>query len=588
MFKSIQWRIAIPFIILTLVSAGISGIYLVSFARSSQIDNLRLHLEEEARITAEASLPLLIQGSNADTLAKKLGQEIEARVTIIAPDGKVLADSQENPSTMENHATRPEVKDALASGLGESTRYSTTLSEQMMYVAVPISNQGMVLGVARVALPLTAIEKSVNHLTVAIGLTMVVVAILVMLTAGFIARRTTRPIRQLTKATRQITAGQLGQKIIVQSGDEVGQLGNAFNEMSSRLKSTMEAVSAEKAKLSTVLNNMIDGVILTDKDGIVSAANPTAGRLFGFEDRDALGKSIIEVVHDHEVDAVLKMCLQTNKEQSAQFESSVTKRFVRVVAAPVTDSKMSEILFLFQDLTELRNLQTMRKELVGNISHELRTPIAGIKAMVETLRDGAMDDKEASKDFLARIESEVDRLAQTVSELTELSRIETGEAELRIERLNLNSLIKDVIEQLTPLAERQQETISTNLEPHLPEVGADRDRIRQTITNLVHNAIKFNKVGGNVILSTRADTNAVTIQISDTGIGISKEDLPHVFERFYKADRARSKGGSGLGLAIAKHTIQAHGGKIWVTSEQGKGSTFSFSLPLKANLSSSN
>lgn len=580
MFKSIQWRIAIPFIILTLVSTGVAGVYLVNFARNSQMDNLRLHLEEEARITAEASLPLLIQSSNADALAKKLGQEIEVRVTIIALDGKVLADSQENPSAMENHATRPEVKDALASGLGESTRYSTTLGEQMMYVAVPISNQSMVLGIARVALPLTAIEKSVNHLTVVIGLTMVVVAILVMVTAGLIARRTTRSIRQLTKATKQIAAGQLGQKIIVQSGDEVGQLGNAFNEMSSRLKNTMEEVSAEKAKLSTVLNNMIDGIILTDKDGIVSAANPTAGRLFSFEDKSASGKPIIEVVHDHEVDAVLKMCLQTNKEQSAQFESSVTKRFVRVVAAPVADSKMSEILFLFQDLTEVRNLQTMRKELVGNISHELRTPIASIKAMVETLHDGAVDDKEATKDFLARIDSEIDRLARTVSELTELSRIETGKAELRIEPLNLNSLIKNVIEQLKPLADRQRVAISANLEPNLPEIKADRDRIRQTIINLVHNAIKFNKVGGNVVLFTKTDSNTITVEVSDTGIGISKEDLSHVFERFYKADRVRSKGGSGLGLAVAKHTIQAHGGKIWATSEQGKGSTFSFSLPL--------
>jgi two-component system phosphate regulon sensor histidine kinase PhoR len=559
---------------------GITGGYLVNFARSSQVDNLRFHLEEEARITAEASLPLLIQGSNADILAKKLGQEIEARVTIIAPDGRVLGDSQENPSTMENHATRPEVKDALTSGSGESTRYSTTISEKMMYVAVPISNQGIVLGIARVALPLTTIEKSVNHLTVTIALAMLIIAILLMLAAGLIASRTTRSIRQLTKAAKQITDGQLGQKIIVQTGDEVGQLGIAFNEMSSSLKSTMEAVSAEKAKLSTVLNNMIDGVILTDKEGNVSAANRTAGKLFGFENSNTLGKPIIEVVRDHEVDTVLKLCLQTNKEQSAQFESSLTKRFVRVIAAPIADGKTGEILFLFQDLTEVRNLQTMRKELVGNISHELRTPIAGIKSMVETLRDGAMDDKEAAKDFLSRIESDVDRLAQTVSELTELSRIETGNVELIIETLNLNSLIKDVIEQLTPLAERQQVTVSANLVLTLPEVRADRDRVRQTIINLVHNAIKFNKVGGNVILSSRTDNNSVIVEISDTGGGISKEDLPHVFERFYKADKARSKGGSGLGLAIAKHTIQAHGGKVWATSEQGKGSTFTFSLPL--------
>ncbi|ADJ26484.1 multi-sensor signal transduction histidine kinase [Dehalogenimonas lykanthroporepellens BL-DC-9] len=581
MFKSIQWRIAIPFIILILVSTGITGGYLISSVRNSQIDNLRFHLEEEARITAEASLPLLIQNSDLDILAKKLGQEIEARVTIIAPNGKVLGDSQENPAAMENHATRPEVKDALTSGFGESTRYSITLNEQMMYVAVPIYSQETVLGVARVALPLTAIQKSINHLTLTIILTMVGLALLTVLAAWFIARRTTGPLRQLTKATKQITAGQLGRKITLNTGDEIGQLGNAFNEMSSSLKSTMEAVSAEKAKLSTVLNNMVDGVILTDKEGIISTANRTASKLFGFEDKNVSGKSIIEVVREHEVDAVLVRCLQTSKEQSAQFESAVTKRFIRVIAAPVIDGKPSEILLLFQDLTELRNLQTMRKELVGNISHELRTPITGIKAMVETLHDGAIDDKEAAKDFLTRIESEVDRLAQTVSELTELSRIETGKAELRLEPLDLNVLVKDVIEQLQPLAERQQVTVSATLAKDLPEVLADRDRIRQTIINLVHNAVKFNRVGGNVKLYTKTNNNEVIVDISDTGIGISKDDLPHVFERFYKADRARSKSGSGLGLAIAKHTIQAHNGKIWVASEQGNGSTFSFSLPLK-------
>lgn len=580
MFKSIQWRIAIPFILIVLVGAGITGGYLVSFVRNSQTDNLRFHLEEEARITAEASLPFLAQGADVDVLTKDLGGQIQARVTIIAQDGMVLGDSQENPATMENHATRPEVKDALTWGMGESYRYSSTLNQRMLYVAVPIINQGTVLGVARVALPMTAIEKSVGYLTLSIILAMLTLTILMIVAAGLIARSTTQPIRHLTKATRQIAAGQLGQKIVVQSGDEVGQLGNAFNEMSSSLTRTMEAVSAEKARLWTVLNNMADGVILADEEGNISGANPAAGRLFGFDNIHAIGKPVIEMVRDHEVDALLKICLQTSIEQSIQFESGMTKRFIRAIAAPIADGKTGEILFLFQDLTEVRNLQTMRRELVGNISHELRTPIAGIKAMVETLRDGAMDDKEASGDFLARIESEVDRLSQTVSELTALSRIEGGKSELRIEPLNLNLLVEDVIEQLKPLAEKQQVTVSVNLSPELPRVSADRDRIRQTMINLLHNAVKFNKPGGKVTLSTRADVSCVTVAIADTGMGISKEDLAHVFERFYKADKARSQGGSGLGLAIAKHTVLAHGGNIWVTSEQGKGSVFSFSLPL--------
>jgi two-component system phosphate regulon sensor histidine kinase PhoR len=221
----------------------------------------------------------------------------------------------------------------------------------------------------------------------------------------------------------------------------------------------------------------------------------------------------------------------------------------------------------------------MRRDLVGNISHELRTPIAGIKAMVETLLNGAIDDKEAARDFLVRIESEADRLAHMVAELTQLSRIETGQAELKITPVDLNSLSDEVLLELGPLAEKQQVVLTKNLSPDLPTVPADRDRIRQTIVNLVHNAIKFNRPGGRVTVSSSYDSKAVSLSVADTGIGISREDLPHVFERFFKADKARTDSGSGLGLAIAKHTLQAHGGNIRARSEEGKGSSFTFNLP---------
>jgi two-component system phosphate regulon sensor histidine kinase PhoR len=225
----------------------------------------------------------------------------------------------------------------------------------------------------------------------------------------------------------------------------------------------------------------------------------------------------------------------------------------------------------------------MRRELIGNISHDLRTPIAGIKAMVETLKDSALNDKEAAANFLTRIDDEVDRLTQMVAELTELSHIETGRAELRKVPININLLIEEVVAQMNPLAANRPVTIFTDLKINPPIIKVDRDRIRQTLINLVHNAIKFNKPGGEIIISTVYDTESITVSVSDTGTGISQEDLPHIFERFYKADKARSHGGSGLGLAIAKHTIQAHGGTISVKSEEGKGSIFSFNLPLHSN-----
>ncbi|MEJ2047318.1 MAG: ATP-binding protein, partial [Dehalococcoidia bacterium] len=256
-------------------------------------------------------------------------------------------------------------------------------------------------------------------------------------------------------------------------------------------------------------------------------------------------------------------------------------RFLRIIALPLkTDRSTTGAWVLFQDLTELRSLQTMRRELVGNISHELRTPLSTIKAIVETLKDGAINDQEVAEGFLTSIDSEVDRMTQIVAELTELSRIETGKAEFNLEETNLNLLVKETMAQLSPYAERQGVAVATDLSDNLPPVTADRERIRQVVTNLLHNAIKFSHQGGRVVISTRQEGGYVSVSIADKGIGIAREDLPHVFERFYKADKSRSGGGTGLGLAIAKHVVQAHGGEISVQSEEGKGSVFSFTLPL--------
>jgi two-component system phosphate regulon sensor histidine kinase PhoR len=580
MFRSIQWRITLPFILVIVVSMGVLGIYLVNSTRDSQLDSLRSQLENEARITAEASLPGFLspdEPANLDALAKKLGEEINARVTIIAVDGTVLGDSDQDPSVMENHATRPEVVDALNTGLGESTRYSTTLGQKMMYVAVPVLYQDEILGVARLSLSLTAVESLVRQVTVSIIIAMAAAALLVVLAAWIIARLTTRPIRELTAASKRITSGELGQKITIAAKDEVGELAHAFNEMSLKLKELVAMISEDRARLATILDNMADGVIMTDTEGNISLANGAAEKLFNI--KEAGNKPLIEAVRDHEVDELLKLCLKTARTQAVHYESVTSKLYLRAIAIPIAHSG---VLLLFQDLTSLRNLQTTRRELIGNVSHEFRTPLAGIKAMVETLRDGAVDDKKVARDFLTRIDSEVDRLTQLVAELTELSRIETGKAELKQEPVNLNRLVEEVVAQLSPQTERQKLALAKKLDASLPSVSADKARVRQVLINLVHNAIKFTHPGGRITITTRALEGSIGVDIADTGIGISEEDLPHVFERFYKGDKARAGEGAGMGLAIAKHVVEAHGGNIRVESEEGKGSTFSFSLPLQA------
>jgi two-component system, OmpR family, phosphate regulon sensor histidine kinase PhoR len=582
--RSIYWKITIPLIILVLLGMGFLGVYISNSARNTQINHLKLQLVNEAELVANISASSFAdpaQQVNLNAIAQTIGTEINTRITFIALDGTVLGDNDQTAANMENHATRPEVQAALAGNIGQDTRYSTTLREYMMYAAVPVLSKGQKIGMARVALPLTTVESSVNSEVLTIITAIIIAAILFILIAALIARMITQPIRQITKAAAGITAGNLEQQIEIRTNDEIGRLAHAFNEMSQNLKTTIAAIVDERSNLATVLTNLTDGVMMTDSEEKLLLTNPAAERLFNFKEENIKGHPLIEAVHDYEIDEIVKKCLSTTNEQTAQLETN--GRFIRVVAVPITTGRSYSTLVLFQDLTELRNLQTMRRELIGNISHDLRTPIAGIKAMVETLQDTAIDDKQVALDFLIRINGEVDRLTQMVTELTELSHIETGKAELRRVPTNLNYLIEEVVGQMRPQAESKPVTITTDFNSNLPVIKADKDRIRQTLTNLVHNAIKFNNPGGQVVISTIFNNESVTVIVSDTGMGISKEDLPHIFERFYKADKARSQGGSGLGLAIAKHTIQAHGGNISVKSEEGKGTTITFDLPFNTN-----
>jgi two-component system phosphate regulon sensor histidine kinase PhoR len=349
--------------------------------------------------------------------------------------------------------------------------------------------------------------------------------------------------------------------------------------MALSLKKRIAAVSEEKSRLATILSTMADGVMMTDESGTIVLTNRAAENLFGFNADRAIGLPVIQVIRDHEIDSALKACLTTGKAQTVQVDSGTAKRFLRAIAIPLSaENRLNGALLLFQDLTELRDLQTMRRELVSNVTHELMTPLAGIKAIVETLADGAIDDKLAAKDFLVRIDSEVDRLTQMVNELTDLSRIESGKTDLKLGPGHLKALVEGVVARLKPQAERQNLTISIELPPDLPIVPLDKGRIEQVVTNILHNAIKFTPPGGKITISAKAEPDVVVVSIADTGMGISKEDLPHVFERFWKADRARSGGGTGLGLSIAKHIIQAQGGRIWAESTEGQGSTFHFSL----------
>jgi two-component system phosphate regulon sensor histidine kinase PhoR len=291
-----------------------------------------------------------------------------------------------------------------------------------------------------------------------------------------------------------------------------------------------------------------------------------------------MGYTFAEVVRDYELDGILQRCLKTKQQQMGTVETSPRKQFLGVIATPLEDE--GGCLLLVQDLTEIRRLETVRRDFVANTSHELRTPIASLKALTETLQSGAIEDSAVAKDFLAKMNTEVDKLTQMVLELGELSRIESGESPIDMRPFDITQTIEQAVERLRAQADRAELSLTIDTSSNLPQALGDRDRVEQVLVNLIHNAIKFTPSGGIIDLSVKLEGNSIKVSVADSGIGIPEDDLPRVFERFYKADKARAGGGTGMGLAIAKHIIEAHGGRVWAESVEGKGSTFNFTLPL--------
>ena len=305
----------------------------------------------------------------------------------------------------------------------------------------------------------------------------------------------------------------------------------------------MAELTEDRARLTAILDNMADGIITTDDQANITLANRAAGDLLGFRPDRGTSRPVIETVRDYELTEVLQRSLASRRPEEVQFEASTTGRFVRAIA--IAGERSGGALILLQDLTEVRALQTMRREIVGNISHDFRTPLAGIKAMVDTLQDGAIDDHEAAVDLLARIEDEVDRLTHMVAELTELSRIETGRTGLEWSEVDVNELLRESVTQMAPQAERQQVTLATDLGADVPSIIADAERLRQVIINLLHNAVKFNRPGGGITVSTRTEGEAVTIAVADTGIGIRRRDLPRIVEGVYRGEKSRAQDSGG-------------------------------------------
>jgi two-component system phosphate regulon sensor histidine kinase PhoR len=592
MFRRLRWRIALPYVALILAATLGLTLYVSDQVRQVRLADLEAQLLADARLLAGSVAPLLQEGTTPeilDDLAQSWADRLAARVTIIATDGAVLGESHQDRTQMDNHLRRPEVQQALQAGQGSSMRYSATLGFEMMYAAVPVqSRERQTLGVMRVALPLGEIEANIGRLRQGIVLAGLGTALAAALLAVLLAGRTTQPLRQLTAVAERLAAGDLDARLFPSSRDEVGQLTRAFDHMADQIREQVTTLAEEQGRLAAVLDHMADGVLITDEGGQVRLVNAAATRLLETSEERALGRSFAQVAPYHPLIELWKACRELGKEQIEMVEVSRHGLFLQAIVSPFDFAQgrpfeqqgTKGYLVILQDLTRIRRLETVRRDFISNISHELRTPLAGLKALVDTLRGGAIKDPPAAKRFLKRMDTEVDALTQTVEELLELSRIESGQAPLRLVPTLVAEVVVPPVDRLRPQAERAGLEITILLPPQVPPVLADTDRARLVLTNLIHNAVKFTPPGGHITVAAKPAGAEVILSVEDTGVGIPAEDLPRIFERFYKADRARSGGGTGLGLAIAKHIVQGHGGRLWAESVEGQGSTFSFTLPV--------
>jgi two-component system phosphate regulon sensor histidine kinase PhoR len=356
---------------------------------------------------------------------------------------------------------------------------------------------------------------------------------------------------------------------------ELENLSTALTSLISTFDLRLSTLSSERSRLANLLEQLTDGVLIADAQGIIQFANPAAGRLF--QNSQPVNRSIAEVIRHHQLVEAWRRCQQTRQMQSETVEVPTRHQYLQLIVAP--DQQSSGTLLLVQDLTRIRRLETVRRDFISNISHELRTPLASLKALTETLQDGALEDPPAARRFIDQIQTEVDALTQMATELLELSRIESGRLALDLQPVPPAELLTSASARMHLQAERAGLSLRVECADTLPKVKIDLQRLEQVLVNLIHNAVKYTKPGGEVVLFAEAGVGEVRFGVRDTGIGIPPEDIPRIFERFYRVDKSRAGSGTGLGLSIAKHIVEAHKGKIWAESVEGQGSTFYFTIP---------
>ncbi len=598
--KKLIWQIFPANLMIVLLAIIAVTWYASTSLHGFFLDNAEADLKARAGLIKSRVGTLLADTPELRSYCLQVGREAATRITVIAPDGKVLADSNERPEAMENHLKRPEIAAAFAGKKGRSLRFSKTLNESMLYLAIPVRLGGQtedaasgISAVLRMAVPVTAIDRTLEGIQLRIAFGSIAVILAAAAVTLLISRNISRPLEEMKKNAEAFARGDFSQKMLPRQRQsaslEVMTLASSMNRMAELLDEKIKAIETHRNQLDTVFSSMVESVIAVDLEERVIGINTAAARLLGVDRKDAQGKFVQAVVRNVELQRLIGKVLETREavEDEVALPDREGEKLLQTSIVTLSDGKARSVgaLVVMNDVTKLRRLETIRRDFVANVSHELRTPITSIRGYVETLLDGALDSREDSVKFLQIIQRQADRLNAIIDDLLALSRIEqeSHEGEIALQDGALLPVLAAAVQTCQVQADKTEVHIALDCPENLL-VTMNDTLLEQAVVNLLVNAIKYSHRGGAVLLQVAVagepEARKVVISVKDHGCGIAREHLPRLFERFYRSDRARSRavGGTGLGLAIVKHIIQAHGGRIEVQSQEGVGSEFRVTL----------
>ena len=587
--KRLIWQLYPSQLLITIIALLVAAGYGAYSLRAFQLAQTGAGLEARAHLTQEHVLTLLA-GNDLDALQAfcvNAGKSSGTRITVTTPDGKVLADSDQDPSRMENHGDRPEIIAALADHPTPSLRFSHTLQEKMMYVAIPLFDGNKTRGVLRTAIPVTFIDSALRKIFLKIVWGCLLVALLVALVAWFISQRISRPLEEMRLGAERFANGAFTTKLREEGAEEVASLARAMNAMAAQLDSRIKTIAQQHSQLQAVFSSMVEGVITVDTEERILDINQAGARLLHISPEKIRGKSALVAVRNLALQRFISQTLASAKPIEGEIDLTDREGQEKYFYAHGTrfqdaSDLTSGAIIVINDVTNLKRLENMRRDFVANVSHELKTPITSIEGFAETLLDGALDSPEDARRFVEIIAKQSKRLHAIIEDLLALSRLEqeNEQTELVLTEEKVIKPLRRAIETCGLKAAEKKIGIELVADDDLT-ANLNGPLLEQAVTNLIVNAIKYSDEGGKVLVrAEQRDGETIAIEVQDFGAGVAAQHLPRLFERFYRSDAARNRkvGGTGLGLAIVKHIVQAHGGEVGVISEVGKGTTFTILL----------